>query len=64
LSNSGWLFDPGSTESLSQALRVILADESALSAAAANCHDAVSKFSKENWLNRINSILDQVTGKP
>jgi glycosyltransferase involved in cell wall biosynthesis len=61
LSNSGWLFDPGSTESLSRALRVILADESALSTAAANCHDAVSKFSKEKWLSRINSILDQVT---
>jgi glycosyltransferase involved in cell wall biosynthesis len=60
LSNSGWLFDPGSTESLSRALRVILADESALSTAAANCHDAVSKFSKEKWLSRMNGILDQV----
>jgi len=61
LSDSGWLFDPGSSESLARALRIILADGSALSAAAANCHDAVSKFSTQKWLSRINSIVDQVT---
>jgi len=58
--DTGWLFDPTSSESLSQALRTVLADESALAAAAAKCHEAVSKFSKENWITAMNTILESV----
>ena len=59
LGGAGWLFDAGSSTSLVRALRTILGDNSCLSAAAAKCHGAVSKFSKEKWLSSINSILQQ-----
>jgi glycosyltransferase involved in cell wall biosynthesis len=58
LTAAGWLFDPGSIASLADLLRRLLSDESAISAVAARCHEAVSKFSEEDWLGRMDAILE------
>ena len=59
LTAAGWLFDPGSSASLADLLRGVLSDESAKSTVTAKCHEAVSKFSEEDWLSCIDAILEQ-----
>jgi glycosyltransferase involved in cell wall biosynthesis len=59
---AGWLFDPNSPSSLRQKLRLILADQSALSAVAAKCPTAIARFSREDWLTGIERILREATG--
>ena len=59
LTSAGWLFEAGSSASLAELLRGVLSDESANSTVAAKCHEAVSKFSEEDWLSRIEVILEQ-----
>jgi glycosyltransferase involved in cell wall biosynthesis len=64
LTAAGWLFDPGSSASLADLLRGLLSDQSAISVVAAKCHEAVSKFSEDDWLSRVDAILEQVTNRP
>ena len=59
LTAAGWLFEPGSSTSLANLLQNLLSNESAVSAVAAKCHEAVLKFSAEDWLSRIDAILEQ-----
>jgi glycosyltransferase involved in cell wall biosynthesis len=62
LAGAGWLFDAGSSTSLANVLQRLLSDESAISTVAAKCHETVSKFSEEDWLDRIDVILERVQG--
>jgi glycosyltransferase involved in cell wall biosynthesis len=57
---AGWQFEPHSIGSLAAALRSVLSEESGLSTAAAQCHAALAKFSKEDWLAKINAIFESV----
>jgi glycosyltransferase involved in cell wall biosynthesis len=59
LSAAGWLFDAGSSASLANLLQRLLSDESAISTVAVKCHEAISKFSEEDWLRRIDGILER-----
>ncbi|MBV8227650.1 MAG: glycosyltransferase family 4 protein [Verrucomicrobia bacterium] len=58
LTGAGWLFDAGSSASLANLLQCLLSDESAISTVAGKCHEAVSKFSEEEWLGRIDAVLE------
>jgi glycosyltransferase involved in cell wall biosynthesis len=62
LTAAGWLFAAGSSTSLANLLQGLLSDESAISTVAAKCHEAVSKFSEEDWLDRIDVILERAKG--
>jgi glycosyltransferase involved in cell wall biosynthesis len=59
---AGCLFDPGSSSSLRQKLRFLLTDPAALSTVAAKCRTAVASFSREDWLTRMEQILQKATG--
>jgi glycosyltransferase involved in cell wall biosynthesis len=61
---AGWLFEPSSTSSLGQKLRLILRDPSAFSTVAAKCGTAVASFSRQDWLTGMERILQKATGTP
>jgi glycosyltransferase involved in cell wall biosynthesis len=56
---AGWLFDPASSSGLRQKLRLILTDPVNFSAVAVKCWPAVARFSREDWLTRMERILQR-----
>ena len=61
---AGWLFDPSSTSSLGQKLRLILTDPAALSSVAGRCRTAIARFSRKDWLTGMEGILRTATRTP
>jgi glycosyltransferase involved in cell wall biosynthesis len=61
---AGWLFHPNSVKSLTQSLRLILADEPSVSAVTAKCGAAIASFSRDAWLTGMERILQQAVRMP